>query len=105
MAIQVAASDPLVVGEEWHLPSEQSRIVFDLLVGCGARGLPADLLLSFPPNIVTGSLGVAALAFISRQVLVVTDEGAAVLQAWFSQPPLPPRSGCLGLRWFSGRAP
>ena len=82
VAIQVAASNPLVVGAEWHLPSEQSRIVFDMLVGCGPRGLPADLLLAFPPDVVAEALGVAALAFISRQVLVATDEGAAALQAW-----------------------
>ena len=49
IAIQVAASNPLVVGAEWLLPSDQGRIVFDLLVGCGPRGLPADLLLAFPP--------------------------------------------------------
>ena len=95
-AIQVAASNPLVVGTEWHLPSEQNRIVFDMLVGCGARGLPADLLLAFPPDVVVGALGVAALAFISRQVLVVTDEGAAVLQAWFSDPPPVTKKWMLG---------
>ena len=66
----------------------QGRIAFDALVGCGTSGLPAELLLSFSPDILTGALGVAAIAFISRMVLVVTDEGAAVLQAWFNQ--LPP---------------
>ena len=57
--------------------------MFDALAGCGSCGLPADLLLSFSPDIITGALGVAAVASISRMVLVVTDEGAAVLQAWF----------------------
>ena len=95
-AIQVAASNPLVVGAEWLLPCVQGRIVFDMLVGCGSKGLPADLLLAFPPDIVTNALGVAALAFISRQVLVVTDEGAAVLQAWFSSPPPVTKKWMLG---------
>ena len=99
-AIQLAASSPTLVSADWLTASpgtrDQSRIVFDLLVGCGARGLPADLLLSFPPVIVKGALGVAALAFISRQVLVVTDEGAAVLQAWFSQPPPVTKKWMLG---------
>ena len=60
--------------------------MFDALVGCGSSGLPSDLLLSFSLDILTGALGVAAIAFISRMVLVVTDEGAAVLQVWFNQP-------------------
>ena len=95
-AIQVAASNPLVVGAEWLLPCAQGQIVFDMLVGCGSKGLPPDLLLAFPPEIVGKALGVAALAFISRQVLVVTDEGAAVLQAWFSSPPPVTKKWMLG---------
>ena len=71
-------------------------IVFDALVGCGSSGLPADLLLSFSPDILTGALGVAAVAFISRMVLVVTGEGAAVLQAWFNQPPPATKKWMLG---------
>jgi hypothetical protein len=76
--------------------NEQGRIVFDALVGCGPSGLPSDLLLSFSPDILTGALGVAAIAFISRMVLVVTDEGAAVLQAWFNQPPPVTKKWMLG---------
>ena len=67
--------------------------MFDALVGCDSSGLPADLLLSFSPGILTGALGVA---FISRMVLVVTDEGAAVLQAWFNQPPPVTKKWMLG---------
>ena len=78
------------------MSNEQGRIVFDALVGCGTSGLPADLLLSFSPDILTGALGVAAVAFISRMVLVVTDEGAAVLQAWFNQPPPVTKKWMLG---------
>jgi hypothetical protein len=59
-----------------------------------------SLLLTFPPDALqlSGALGVAqaALAFISRQVLVVTDEGAAVLQAWFNQPPPVTKKWMLG---------
>ena len=70
--------------------------MFDALVSCGPSGLPSDLLLSFSPDILTSALGVAAIAFISRMVLVVTDEGAAVLQAWFNQPPLVTKKWMLG---------
>ena len=91
-AVRRAGQDPLNLGAEWLVSSEQGRIVFDALVGCGPSGLPSDLLLSFSPDILTGALGVAAIAFISRMVLVVTDEGAAVLQAWLNQPRAPPVS-------------
>ena len=67
------------------VPSDDNKVVFDALVGCGKDGLPADLLLSFPPDILTTALGVAAVAHISRMVLVVTDEGAAVLLEWFTR--------------------
>ena len=67
------------VRAEWLVSNEQGRIVFDALVSCGPSSLPSDLLLTFSPDILTGALGVAAFAFISRMVLVVTDEGAAVL--------------------------
>ena len=46
-------------------------------VSCGPSGLPTNLLLSFSPAALTGALGVAAIASISRMVLVVTNEGAA----------------------------
>ena len=59
------------------------RLLVRLLLAC----LHADLLLSFSSDIPTGALGVAAIAFTSRMVLVATDEGAAVLQAWFNSPP------------------
>ena len=109
-AIQLAASEPLKVGVEWltstPATAEQSRIVFDALVGCGPKGLPADLLLSFSPEILNDALGVAAIAFISRMVLIVTDEGAAVLQAWFSQPPPVTKKWMLGpalVQWLRTR--
>ena len=90
-AVQPVAFEPLKVGAEWltSTPSiaKQSRIAFDALIGCGPKGLPADLLLSCSPEILSEALGVAAIAFISRMVLIVTDGGAAVLKAWFSQPP------------------
>ena len=95
-AVRRAGQDPLNLGVEWLVSNEQGRIVFDALVGCGTSGLPADLLLSFSPDILTGALGVAAVAFISRMVLVVTDEGAAVLQAWFNQPPPVTKKWMLG---------
>ena len=84
-AIQLAAAEPLKLGVEWlavnPATADQSGIVFDALIGCGPKCLPADLLLSFPPDILNDALGVAAIAFISRMVLIVTDEGAVVLQA------------------------
>ena len=95
-AVRRAGQDPLNLGAEWLVSNEQGRIVFDALVGCGPSGLPSDLLLSFSPDILTGALGVAAIAFISRMVLVVTDEGAAVLQAWFNQPPPVTKKWMLG---------
>ena len=95
-AVRQAGQDPLNLGAEWLVSSEQGRIVFDALVGCGTSGLPSDLLLSFSPDILTSALGVAAIAFISRMVLVVTDEGAAVLQAWFNQPPPVTKKWMLG---------
>ena len=82
-AVQLAAADPLKLGVDWLAASpataDQNRAVFDALIGCGPKGLPADLLLSFPPEILNDSLGVAAIAFMSRMVMIVTDEGAAVL--------------------------
>ena len=95
-AVRRAGQDPLNLGAEWLVSNEQGRIVFDALVSCGPSGLPSDLLLSFSPDILTGALGVAAIAFISRMVLVVTDEGAAVLQAWFNQPPPVTKKWMLG---------
>ena len=71
--------------------------MFDALVSCDPSGLPSDLLLSFSLDILTGALGVAVIAFISRMVLVVTDEDAAVLQAWFNQPPPVTKKWMLGL--------
>ena len=78
--------------------SGQGQIVFDVLVSCGPYGLPSYLLLSFSPDILTGALGVAAIAFISRIVLVATDEGAVVLQlqAWSNQPPPATKEWMLG---------
>ena len=81
---------------EWLVSNEHGRIVFDALVSCGPSGLPFDLLPSPLPGILTGALGVAAIAFISRVVLVATDEGAAVLQAWFNQPPPVTKKWILG---------
>ena len=95
-AVRQAGQDPLNLGAEWLVSSEQGRIVFDALVSCGPSGLPSDLLLSSSPDILTGALGVAAIAFISRMVLVVTDEGAAVLQAWVNQPPPVTKKWMLG---------
>ena len=109
-ALQLAAADPLKLGVDWLAASpataDQNRVVFDALIGCGPKGLPADLLLSFPPEILNDSLGVAAIAFMSRMVLIVTDEGAAVLQAWFSQPPPVTKKWMLGpalVQWLRTR--
>ena len=78
------------------ITGEQNRIVCDALVGCGSSGLPADLLLSFSSGIITRALGVADVASVSRMVLVVTGEGAAVLQAQFNQPPPVTKKWMLG---------
>ena len=53
-----------------------------------------------------GALGVAAIAFMSRMVLIVIDEGAVVLQAWFSQPPPVTKKWMLGpalVHWLRTR--
>ena len=55
--------------------------MFDALVSCGPSGLPADLLLSFRPDILTGALGVGCCKCIHLQdganklYLIVTDGG------------------------------
>ena len=51
-AVRRAGQDPLNVGAELMVAGEQGRIVFDAVVGCGSCGLPADLLLSFSPDIL-----------------------------------------------------
>ena len=87
-AVRLTASNPAAdLALEWTVASEESSVVFDALVSAGKAGLPADLLLSFPPATVTGALGLVALRQISRMVNTLTDEGAAVMQGWFNQPP------------------
>ena len=107
--LDIRISDASEDGDVAEVPGQVTTVFSDPSTSCGPSGLPSYLLLSFSPAISTGALGVAAFAFISRMVLVVTDEGATVLQAWFNQPlpvtSLSRRSGCSVRAYFNGVEP
>ena len=104
-AVRQAGQDPLNLGAEWLVSSEQGRIVFDALVSCGPSGLPSDLLLSFSPDILTGALGVAALLSSPGWFLSSQTRATRCCRLGSTSLRLSRRSGCSVRAWFNGVEP
>jgi hypothetical protein len=60
------------------------------------KGLPAQIMLSFPPSVREGEQGLKAWTHLFRRVVVVTDQYVGALQAYLDSPPAVSRNGMFG---------
>ncbi len=79
----------------WLHGGAQDKALWSVLAGCGDKGLPAEIMLSFPASVRDGRQGLRAWQHLFRRVLLVTDESIAALQTWFDSPPAVKKRGDL----------
>jgi len=79
----------------WDHGGVTDRELWSVLLRCGKRGLPAEIMMSLPASVREGRQGLRAFQHLFRRVLLVSDESLGALQAWFDAPPVVRRRGDL----------
>ena len=69
------------------------KALWDVLI---EKGLPAQIMLSFPPAVREGEQGLRAWTHLFRRVVAVTDQSVGALQAYLDSPPVVTRKGMFG---------
>ena len=111
--VTLAEYDELVKDVKYELallytsgPTLESEAVMTALLQAGTKGLPGNIVLSFPPLVVEQRLGLVALQDLLARVFTVSDSSRGVLLAWFQKPEFVTQLWLLGLaltKWLGVR--
>ena len=77
-------ADP--VRDDYDHGGDADRILFEVLTGCGGKGVPPQIFSSFGKAVQDGEQGLAAFKQLFQSVLTVTDDSLGVLQRYVNDP-------------------
>ena len=77
-------ADP--VRADYDNGGDLDRVVWEVLVGCGSKGVPAQIFSSFGKSVQEGEHGLRAFQQLFQSVMTVTDDSLAVLQSYINSP-------------------
>ena len=92
LAYDIALHPALDLPDGYDVTDPENAVLFDAVLLLDG-GVPPDMLLSVPPEILEHRQGIELLQFFSSRILSQSDASIGVLESWFSDPtPCKPRS-------------
>ena len=85
LAYNVALHPALDLPDGYNVQDPQNAVLFDVVLLLDG-GVPPDMLLSVPPEILERRQGIELLQFFSSRILSQSDASIGVLESWFSDP-------------------